>query len=701
MGRPLYSNNAATYLAFGITNTATTMQVSANAGSLFPNPTGGDYFYVSLISLSGPIIEIVKCTARSGDIFTIERGQEGTTPLYWNMGDNVQLRITAAGMNYIAGSTASTTLEQSFTATQGQTVFTLTNFDYSPGNNNLAVFVNGSKQVSGTNYTETNVNTVTFTTGLNAGDIVEFLSNLSVAAGTIYATDINYNEGSTGAVTRTLESKLQEFVSVMDFGAFGNGTTNDTAACQAAINAVASAGGGTVYFPPGTYLLNPVSGLDSMSNGLVIPYQSVNSTANHVQLVGEGQSTVLLAGGNNMYIVRFCDSHGGMANISLNANGYTGVSGLGVVPQNQTQLTTLVFQNYNTFQNIYILNCAEGIELKCGPTVSTANSGCWFNNFNNIFIYKCLRGIWLKNATTVGDSGVNRNTFSWIRIGQAPANTGVQIDDGGTNVFNQVHTEGIVSGTSPNATPTAYIINQTGYSGGDNNNNIFNGCIVEANTRDLYVNNAYTEFYGCNFDGAKIVFAKTPSVMLGYVSASYPQIGFGLVQQNNVYLPGIAPQAVYLTYGNLQFPATQNPTTNANILDDYEEGTWTPTLLGGGLSGQTYTTQTGNYLKVGKTVTVWCTVKLASGTIVAGNYTRIGGLPFSSSTMQSVGSLSYSGLTGGTNGQIVACTLGTSASEINIYEQDSNGQPNATGMNTNRLTTSSSFVVTLTYQTTA
>ena len=255
MARPLYTNNAATYLAFGITNTATTMQVSANAGSLFPNPTGGDYFYVSLISLSGPIIEIVKCTARSGDIFTIERGQEGTSALYWNMGDNVQLRITAAGMNYIAGSTVSTTLKQSFTATQGQTVFTLTNFDYAPGTNNLAVFVNGSKQVSGTNYTETNVNTVTFTTGLNLGDVVEFLSNLSVAAGTIYATDINYNEGATGAVTRTLESKLQESVSVLDFGAVGDGITNDTVAVQTALNS----GVGCIYFPQGTYLLGQLT----------------------------------------------------------------------------------------------------------------------------------------------------------------------------------------------------------------------------------------------------------------------------------------------------------------------------------------------------------------------------------------------------------------------------------------------------------
>jgi hypothetical protein len=255
MGRPLYSNNAATYLAFGITNTATTMQVSANAGSLFPTPTGGDYFYVSLISLSGPIIEIVKCTARSGDVFTIERGQEGTSALYWNMGDNVQLRITAAGMNYIAGSTASTTLEQTFTATQGQTVFNITNFDYAPGTNNLAVFVNGSKQVSGTNYSETNVNTVTFTAGLNVGDIVEFLSNLSVAAGTIYATDINYNEGQTGAVTRTLESKLQESVSVKDFGADATGATASDTAFASAWSFIQNTGG-SLLIPPGTYLLN-------------------------------------------------------------------------------------------------------------------------------------------------------------------------------------------------------------------------------------------------------------------------------------------------------------------------------------------------------------------------------------------------------------------------------------------------------------
>lgn len=56
----------------------------------------------------------------------------------------------------------------------------------------------------------------------------------------------------TGATARTVNTKLQEVVSVKDFGATGDGVTNDAAAIQAALDAMTS--GGTLIFPPGTYL---------------------------------------------------------------------------------------------------------------------------------------------------------------------------------------------------------------------------------------------------------------------------------------------------------------------------------------------------------------------------------------------------------------------------------------------------------------
>ncbi|MCP3709721.1 glycoside hydrolase family 55 protein [Paraburkholderia sp. CNPSo 3274] len=86
------------------------------------------------------------------------------------------------------------------------------------------------------------------------------VTDASVAAGAgIQSSKLSYNEGGAGALTRTVQSRLQDFVTVKDFGATGNGSTDDTAAIQAAITAVGNAGGGTVYFPPGTYKISSLT----------------------------------------------------------------------------------------------------------------------------------------------------------------------------------------------------------------------------------------------------------------------------------------------------------------------------------------------------------------------------------------------------------------------------------------------------------
>ena len=81
----------------------------------------------------------------------------------------------------------------------------------------------------------------------------------------------------------------------------------------------------------------------------------------------------------------------------------------------------------------------------------------------------------------------------------------------------------------------------------------------------------------------------------------------------------------------ITFPATQSASTNANTLDDYEEGTWTPTISFGGASvGITYSFQQGVYTKIGNQVTAACVVNLSAKGSSTGN-AQIEGLPFASS----------------------------------------------------------------------
>lgn len=77
----------------------------------------------------------------------------------------------------------------------------------------------------------------------------------------------------------------------------------------------------------------------------------------------------------------------------------------------------------------------------------------------------------------------------------------------------------------------------------------------------------------------------------------------------------------------ITFPATQSASTNANTLDDYEEGTWTPADASG--AGLSFTSAaTASYIKVGRIVTVNCTVNYP--TTASGSSAKISGLPFTS-----------------------------------------------------------------------
>lgn len=93
------------------------------------------------------------------------------------------------------------------------------------------------------------------------------------------ADEIRYTPAGTGAVATTVQAKLRESVSVKDFGAAGGGVTDDTAAIQAALAAVNTAGGkgATVYFPTGVY---------TISSTIIVP--------DRIKLVGEGSRSTIV-----------------------------------------------------------------------------------------------------------------------------------------------------------------------------------------------------------------------------------------------------------------------------------------------------------------------------------------------------------------------------------------------------------------------
>lgn len=134
-----------------------------------------------------------------------------------------------------------------FTGNGSQTAFTTT--VEAGSKNNAQVYIDGVYQlkssfsVSGT--------TLTFTEAPPLNAQIEVIIGKSLTSVTGDASGMDYTQGGTGSVQRTVESKLQEFVSVKDFGATGDGATDDLAAFNAAMTASKN-----VFVPAGFYYLS-------------------------------------------------------------------------------------------------------------------------------------------------------------------------------------------------------------------------------------------------------------------------------------------------------------------------------------------------------------------------------------------------------------------------------------------------------------
>jgi hypothetical protein len=113
----------------------------------------------------------------------------------------------------------------------------------------------------------------------------------------------------------------------------------------------------------------------------------------------------------------------------------------------------------------------------------------------------------------------------------------------------------------------------------------------------------------------------------------------------------------------ITFPATQSASSNANTLDDYEEGTWTPSVTAQTGSYTTVTDQAGSYTKIGRQVTInWFFIVSVKGTGLAG--ASISNLPFASNV--STGN-NYSGTGSDTSSAIMQLAFMTATTSFGLY----------------------------------
>ena len=183
----------------------------------------------------------------------------GEATIFWGQAgykvvlkDSADVTIwTQDNLYAVQDSSSMTFAQELITATAGQTVFNLS-ISYTNGTNSIAVYCNGLR-LPPTDYTETSTTSVTMNTGATVGDEFLFVAG-DFAASTTGADLVTYTPAGTGAIATTVQSKLRESVSVKDFGAVGDGVTDDYAEITAAITYLSVLGGGILLFPRGTYV---------------------------------------------------------------------------------------------------------------------------------------------------------------------------------------------------------------------------------------------------------------------------------------------------------------------------------------------------------------------------------------------------------------------------------------------------------------
>lgn len=284
---------------------------------------------------------------------------------------------------------------------------------------------------------------------------------------------------------------------VKDFGAVGNGTSDDTTAILNAVSSCQAAGGGEVYFPgSANYLISAPLALTG--NGITLRGDGPASTYITVGASFSGAAAVTVTGGNSHQVQNLC-IQGASAAYSSNPAAH----GIQAAHTNNVSLSNLAFNYINGY----------GIEI-----LSDATGDSYYPRLTDIHTYYCRGGIHLQG--TASSDHLMGAFLSGVALDNSQADDGLLIEDvwdvqltnldSSQNLASVVHVKGGGAHTLNNmdlgsGTPwSAALLIEAG-TGGSTPNGILvsNSIVQQGNFAAQITSGSMIAFTGCAFQQAQ------------------------------------------------------------------------------------------------------------------------------------------------------------------------------------------------------
>lgn len=235
------------------------------------------------------------------------------------------------------------------------------------------------------------------------------VTDVSVAANAnIDSSKLSFLQAGAGALRRTLQSKLRDVISVLDFGAKGDGVNDDTGAIQAAITyALSLPNGGSVYIPTGTY---------KVTAQINIP----NAAGVSIRICGDGAGTRLKYTGAATTDIFFAGS--GTATFG----SFYAFENFGFLAPSGGVVTAIYLKNINSslIYNIDVLGHQNALILE--SSFNTRVIGCDFNSQTQYGISTNITGT---NSLLVNNCVISNAVTAGINLGVGGNNVVIRDND--------------------------------------------------------------------------------------------------------------------------------------------------------------------------------------------------------------------------------------------------------------------------------